>query len=84
MIIIIIAFKDAVRDSFFFFFFFFYSLLSTLRTVSNTYTQVAKAQSWCKSRATHRAVITCNMLCARWYEGTAQLLSLTELKSHLF
>ena len=38
--------------------------------------------------------ITCNtssayhvqhvILCATWYEGTAQLLSLTELKSHLF
>ena len=38
--------------------------------------------------------ITCNttiaynapdvMLCATWYEGTAQLLSLTELKSHFF
>ena len=38
--------------------------------------------------------ITCNtlsayhmqhvVLCATWYEGTAQLLSLTELKSHLF
>ena len=26
----------------------------------------------------------CNMLCATWYEGTAQLLSLTELKSHFF
>ena len=24
------------------------------------------------------------MQCATWYEGTAQLLSLTELKSHLF
>ena len=24
------------------------------------------------------------VLCATWYEGTAQLLSLTELKSHLF
>ena len=37
-----------------------------------------------KSRATHRALITCTMSCATWHEGTAQLLSLTELKSHLF
>ena len=37
-----------------------------------------------KSRATHRALITCNMSCATWYKGTAQLLSLTEFKSHLF
>ena len=28
----------------------------------------------CKSRATNRALITCNMLYATWYEGTAQLL----------
>ena len=27
--------------------------------------------------------ITCNMSCATWYKGTAQLLSLTECKSHL-
>ena len=38
----------------------------------------------CKSRAiTHRTLITCNMSCTTWYEGTAQLLSLTELKSHI-
>ena len=28
--------------------------------------------------------IKCNMQYATWYEGTAQVLSLTELKSHLF
>ena len=38
----------------------------------------------CKSRATHRALVTSSMSFATWYEGTAQLLSLTELKSHLF
>ena len=38
----------------------------------------------CKSRATHRALTTCNILCATWYEWTAQLLSLTEFKSHSF
>ena len=37
-----------------------------------------------KSRATHRALITCNLQRDTWYEWTAQLLSLTELKSHLF
>ena len=36
------------------------------------------------SRATYRALITCDMSCATRYEGTAQLISLTELKSHLF
>ena len=35
------------------------------------------------SRATHRALFTCHMSCATWYEGTAQLFSLTEFKSHL-
>ena len=38
----------------------------------------------CKSRATYRAFITCNLSCATWYDGTAQLISLTEFKSHLF
>ena len=38
-----------------------------------------------KSRAiTHWAPVTCNVLCAFWDKGTAELLSLTELKSHLF
>ena len=38
----------------------------------------------CKSHATHWALITYSMLQATWYKGTAQLLSLTELKSHPF
>ena len=38
------------------------------------------------SHATHgvRALSMGNMLCATWYEGTAQLFSLAELKLHLF
>ena len=28
--------------------------------------------------------MTCNMSCATWYKGTAQLLSLTEFKPHLY
>ena len=39
IIIIIIAFKGANR-------YFFYDLLTAPRTVSNTYAQVARAQSW--------------------------------------
>ena len=32
-----------------------------------------------------RTIRNCvQIMCATWYEGTAQLLSLTELKSHLF
>ena len=38
----------------------------------------------CKSRATHWALITCNISCVTWYERTAQLLSLAEFRSHLF
>ena len=34
----------------------------------------------CKSRATYWVRITCNLHCATWYEGIAQLLSLTEFK----
>ena len=37
-----------------------------------------------KSCATHQALITCKIQCARCYEGTAQLLSLTEFKPHFF
>ena len=31
----------------------------------------------CKSRESHRALISCKMSCATWYEGAAQLLALT-------
>ena len=63
----------------------FYNLLTAPWTVSNTYAQVVWAQS-CANHVQHierfsRASV---MLRATWYEGTAQLLSLTELKSHLF
>ena len=75
--IIIIEFKGAVRD--------FRGLLTAPRTVSNTYAQVAKTHS----RASHvqhieRFSRANFMLRATCFEGTAQLLSLTELKSHLF
>ena len=43
-----------------------------------------KGANLCKSCATYRALITCNLQRATWYEGTAQLLSLTEFKQHLF
>ena len=63
--IIIIALKGAIRD---FFFFFFNNLLTAPWTVSNTYAQVARAQSCSNhvqhierlSRATCR--VTCHML----------------------
>ena len=70
IIIIVITLKGAIRD--------FYNLLTALWTVSNMCAQVTK------SRAAHWVLIACSMLCATWYEGTAQLFSLTELKSLLF
>ena len=63
----------------------FYNLLTALRTVSNTYAQVARAQL-CANHVQHieRLSRASVMLRASWFEGTAELLSLTELKSHLF
>ena len=62
----------------------FYNLTAP-RTVSNKYAQVAWAQS-CANHMQHieHFSSTSVMLCVTWYEGTAQLLSLTELQSHLF
>ena len=64
---------------------FFYNLLTAPRTVCNTYAQVAWAQP-CVNHVQHieRLSRASVILRATWYEGTAQLLSLTELKSHLF
>ena len=53
------------------------------RELSPTHTLKWPGTSMYTSRATHRLLITYNMSCATWYEGTAQLLSLTELKWHL-
>ena len=72
LILIIIALKGAFRD--------FYNLLTAPRTVSNTHAQAVRAQSC----ATRIALITCNMSNVTRYDGTAQLLSLAEFKSHLF
>ena len=64
----------------------FFTISSLRRELSPTSTL-----KWPRS---NRVQITCNIssayhvpyvvLCAAWYEETAQLLSLTEFKSHLF
>ena len=75
VIMIIIALKGRVRD-----------ILQSPDCATNCLQHVHSSGQGvivCKSRATHRALIMCNMSCATWYEGTAQLLSLTEFKSHL-
>ena len=77
IMIMIITFKGAIRD--------FLHPLAAPRTVSSTHAQVARAQS-CANHVQHieRSSRASVMLRATWYEGTAQLLSLTELKLHLF
>ena len=75
IIIIIILLKGVIRD-----------FLQSPPCAANCLQHVrscGRGAIVCKSRATHRALITCNMSCATWYQGTAQLLSFTELKSHL-
>ena len=74
MIIITIAFKGAIQD-----------LLLSPHCAANRLQHI---------RLSGPSAIMCNtssayhlqhvMLCSTWYEGTAQLLSLTEFKSHLF
>ena len=63
----------------------FYNLLTAPGTASNTYAQAARVQP-CANHMQHieRLSRASVMLRASWYKGTAQLLSLTELKSHLF
>ena len=69
IIIIIIAFQGAIRD-------FLQSPHSTANCLQHARSSGLGAIV-CKSRANV-------VLRATWYEGTAQLLSLTELKSHVF
>ena len=60
---------------------FFFNLLIAPRTVSDTYGSTGQGAIACKSRAAHRALVTCNM-CTTWSEGTARLFSLTEFIPH--
>ena len=58
---------------------FYYNLLTAQRNVSNTYAQVAQAQS-CANHVQHiKRLSRATCQCTKWYEETAQLLSLTEL-----
>ena len=58
-----------------------FSTISSLRRELSP-TRTLKGAIICKSRATHRALFTCNVSRASWYEGTAELLRLTD--SRLF
>ena len=77
IIIIIIAFKGAIRD-----------FLQSPHSAANCPTCTLKwpGSQPCANHVQHieRLSRASVMLRATWYEGTAQLLSLTELNSHLF
>ena len=76
MMMIMTAFKGAVRI-----------FLQSSHCASNCLQHVRSSGQGaivCKSRAIHCVLVTCSVLSATWYEGTTQLLSLTELKSNLF
>ena len=53
---------------------------SLRRELSPTHTLQRPGTIVCAWRATHRTFITCNMPCARWYKGTAQLLDSSAIK----
>ena len=64
---------------------YFYNLLTAPRTVSNTYLKWPwrkLVQIKCNTSSAYHVQHV--VLRATWYEGTVQLLSLTEFKSHLF
>ena len=71
MIMIMMGLKGAIRE--------FYNLITSPRTISSMYAEVARARSW----ANHLQHIE-RLPRATWYEGTTQLLSLTEFKSYWF
>ena len=74
IVIVIIVSKGTIQD--------FYNLLTALRIVSNTYAQVVQVQL-CANHLRQIEHLSCATCCVP--RGTeAQLLSLTEFKSHLF
>ena len=72
IIIMIIALKGETWGFFFFFFFFLQSPHCNVNCLQKVHSNGLGA-NMCKSHATltHRKLITCNMQCATWYEGTA-------------
>ena len=73
VIIIIIAFKGAIRD-----------FSQFPHSAANSLQHVRSSDPGAIVQHIERLSCASVMLGATWYEGTAQLLSLTELKSHLF
>ena len=73
------------RNSIFFFFFFFFTI-SSLRCAQSSARTLwpghNRVQITCNTSSAHHVQHV--VLRATWYEGTAQLLTLTDFKSHLF
>ena len=63
----------------FFFFFFFQSPHCPANCLQHVR---SSSQGVCQPHAAHQTRSTSNMLCAAWFQGSVQLLSLTELTSH--
>ena len=76
VILIVITFKGAVWD-------FIQSPLCAVNHLQHVHSS-GPGMTMCKSCAACWLLFMCTMSCYMWYEGTAQLLSLTEFKSHLF
>ena len=74
IIIIIIVFKGAIPDFFFFFFFFFLQ--------SHNWPGRSRVQITCNTLSAYHLQHV--VLRATWYEGTAQLFSMTDFKSNSF
>ena len=62
----------------------FFTVSSLPRELSHTCTLKWPGRNRVQITCKHRAVITCNMSCASWYEGAARLLSWTDFKYHFF
>ena len=62
----------------------FFAVSSLCSELSPAHTLTGQGAFVCKLFVTHWALITFNISCATWYGETAQLLSLTELKLHLY
>ena len=75
-IIIVIAFKGAIRD------FFAISVLRRELSPTSQWPGRNRVQTTCNTLSAYHVQHV--MLFATWYEGTAQLLSLTEFKLYLF
>ena len=71
-VIIIVAFKGAIRDI----------LLSPHCPTNRLQHRHSHVQITCNTSSTNHVQHV--MFCATWYEGTAQQLRVTEFKSHLF